>query len=242
MGNVIMSGIVPQLTAPEIPVIAGSELAVGSVVKLMENGSAVEYMVVHHGKPSSLYDSSCDGLWLLRKAIFNNYRMDSSDNDYKNSDMHTYLNSTFYKRFDAETKAVVKTVKIPYHNGQGQAGTMASGANGLSANVFLLSGYEVGFTTSNNQYFPIDGAKLSYFLAGNGDAANTLRIAYYGSTATEWDLRSPHKQGSSSYFTVDTDGDYGQERASNSVGTRPALILPNNAVFDKTTLILKGVA
>ena len=39
--------------------------SVGSIVKLKENGAAVNYIVVHQGKPSSSYDSSCDGTWLL---------------------------------------------------------------------------------------------------------------------------------------------------------------------------------
>lgn len=40
--------------------------AVGSVVKIKENGTRVNYLVVHQGKPSSIYDESCNGTWLLR--------------------------------------------------------------------------------------------------------------------------------------------------------------------------------
>lgn len=32
--------------------------AVGSIVKLKESGVAVNYIVVHQGKPSSIYDES----------------------------------------------------------------------------------------------------------------------------------------------------------------------------------------
>ena len=46
MGKVIMSGIVPLLTKPSTGILA-SDIAVGSIVKLMESGSAVEYRVVH---------------------------------------------------------------------------------------------------------------------------------------------------------------------------------------------------
>ena len=34
---------------------------VGQVVKLKENGSPVNYLVVHQGRPSSIYDASCNG-------------------------------------------------------------------------------------------------------------------------------------------------------------------------------------
>ena len=43
------------------------DVAVGTVVKLKENGVAQDYLVVHQGLPSSMYDASCNGTWLLRK-------------------------------------------------------------------------------------------------------------------------------------------------------------------------------
>lgn len=46
MGKVIMSGIVPLLTKPSTGILA-SDLAVGSTVKLMEGGTAVDYLVVN---------------------------------------------------------------------------------------------------------------------------------------------------------------------------------------------------
>ncbi len=42
--------------------------AVGSIVKLNFDGAMREFLVVHQGKPSSLYDESCNGTWLLMKA------------------------------------------------------------------------------------------------------------------------------------------------------------------------------
>lgn len=91
MGKVIMSGIVPLLKAPVTGVLASS-LAVGSTVKLMEGGTAVEYLVVNQGIPSNsnLYDASCDGTWLLRKDIHSERQWNSSNvNDYANSTINT---------------------------------------------------------------------------------------------------------------------------------------------------------
>lgn len=85
MGKVIMSGIVPTLKAPSTGILA-QDIAVGSVVKLMEGGTAVEYLVVNQGIPenSSLYDASCDGTWLLRKDIHSNRQWHTSDvNEYE---------------------------------------------------------------------------------------------------------------------------------------------------------------
>lgn len=49
-------------TTPSATILA-SDLAVGDIVKLTENGTPVEYIVVNQGIPenSSLYDSSCNG-------------------------------------------------------------------------------------------------------------------------------------------------------------------------------------
>ncbi len=48
--------------------VALSQKAVGSVVKLKFNGAMREFLVVHQGRPSMLYDASCDGVWLLMNA------------------------------------------------------------------------------------------------------------------------------------------------------------------------------
>jgi len=42
---------------------------VGSIVKIKVNSTLRNFIVVHQGKPSSLYDASCDGTWLLMEDI-----------------------------------------------------------------------------------------------------------------------------------------------------------------------------
>ena len=210
-----------------------SQLAVGTLVKIRENGSPVEYMVVHRGLPSSMYDASCDGCWVLRKDIAENRAWDSSNNDYKNSDIQAYLNGSWTSRYSAGMLSQIKQVKIPYVNGTGSGGSVASGANGLSCKIFLLSGYEVGFSTSDNSYFPRDGAKLSYFSSGTGSTANNKRIANYNGSATYWWLRSPDTRYTSSVWVVFSDGSYGVWDFNETYGIRPALVLPSTALVDQ---------
>ena len=243
MGRVIMIGIVPTLKAPVTGVLASS-LAVGSTVKLMEGGTAVEYLVVNQGKPSgsSLYDDSCDGTWLLRKDIHSNRQWNTSNvNKYESSAINTWLNGEFFNTLGSAEQAAIKQVKIPYRKNGGHGGTDQSGANGLSAKIFLLSGYELGWTTSDNPPFPIDGAKLSYFESGTGSSANNKRIANLNGSAAYWWLRSPNTSYSNRVWYVHSDGGYYYYYASNSYGIRPALVLPGNALFDETTMLLKGV-
>lgn len=211
--------------------------AVGSVLKLNLNGSPKNFIVVHQGKPSSLYDDSCDGTWVLMQDIHSTRQWDGSNNDYKNSDIHSWLNGTFLNLFDANIREAIKQVKIPYHNGTGSSGSVASGANGLSCKIFLLSGYELGWTKSDNSYFPQDGAKLDYFTAGTGSAANKKRIAKYNGSATYWWTRSPHTYNSDGVWYVHSDGDYHYHWCSNTYGVRPAFVLPSTlSVSDDGTV------
>lgn len=203
-------------------------MSVGSTVKLKLGGTARDFLVVHQGLPSSMYDSSCNGTWLLLKDIYTTRTWDGSNNDYKNSDIHSYLNGTFLNLFDNDIKNAIKQVKIPYQNGTGSGGSVASGANGLSCKIFLLSGYEVGFSTSDSSYFPRDGAKLSYFSSGTGSAANNKRIANYNGSATDWWLRSPRTSNTNHVWNVHSGGSYSYWYCRSTCGVRPALVLDSS--------------
>lgn len=221
--NLLSKSALAQLKEKYTKTTIGT-LAVGKTITLNVSGMAKEFIVVHQGKPSDMYDDSCSGTWLLMKDIYENRVWQSGNiNKYESSDINTYLNSTFLNLFDSSIKDAIKQVKIPYRQDGGSGGTNQSGADGLSTKIFLLSGYEVGWTTRNNVYLPIDGAKLDYFI--NGSDGNFKRIANFnGSTAT-WGLRSPRTNSTSDVCGVDSVGKYTSFEASSSHGIRPALVL-----------------
>lgn len=204
-----------------------STKAVGSVVKIKVNGTLRNFLVVHQGKPSSLYDASCDGTWLLMEDIYETRAWHSSNvNDYANSDIHKYLNNQFLNLIDANIRNQIKQVKIPYRPGSGTSGTVNSGANGLSCRIFLLSDREVGYTKSNvNQYICDDGAKLAYFKDGNGTAE---KIAKYNGSATLWWLRSPHLNYSTDSWVCYSGGGAYYYGCADTYGIRPAFLLPSS--------------
>ena len=204
-------------------------LPISSTVKLNLNGTPRDWLVVHQGLPSDLYDASCNGTWLLLKDIYENRQWDSSRvNKYESSAIHIYLNSTFLTLFDSNIKDAIKQVKIPYRKNGGSGGTDQSGANGLLTKSFLLSGYEVGWTTSDSQSFPKDGAKLSYFESGTGTSADNKRIAKLNGSTAVWGLRSPYADDTIYVWEIKRDGGKVLQEASNSHGIRPAIILPPN--------------
>lgn len=203
-----------------------SSKAIGSTIKLKVNGSAKDFIVVHQGKPSSVYDDSCNGTWLLMKDIYENRQWHSSNtNDYANSTIHSYLNSTFLNLFESNIKNAIKQVKLPYRKGSGTSTTVTSGSNGLSAKIFLLSATETSFSFSSMPSG--EGAELAYFKGCADNSSDSKRVAYLNGSATYWWLRSP-RCGSFSYaLYVDSYGDWYDYRCSGSYGIRPALILPS---------------
>lgn len=204
-----------------------SSKAIGSTIKLKVNGSAKDFIVVHQGKPSSVYDDSCNGTWLLMKDIYENRAWHSSNtNDYANSTIHSYLNSTFLNLFESNIKNAIKQVKIPYRKGSGTSTTVTSGSNGLSAKIFLLSATETSFSFS---YMPSgEGAELAYFKGCADNSSDSKRVAKLNGSAAYWWLRSPVCNDDSNYaLFVNSNGGWGYGSCSDSLGIRPALILPS---------------
>lgn len=202
-----------------------SSKAIGSTIKLKVNGSARNFIVVHQGKPSSVYDDSCNGTWLLMQDIYENRAWHSSNtNDYANSTIHSYLNSTFLNLFESNIKNAIKQVKLPYRKGSGTSTTVTSGSNGLSAKIFLLSATETSFDFS---YMPSgEGAELAYFKGCADNSSDSKRVAYLNGSAAYWWLRSPYCYGFVNALYVYSNGDWGSN-GSDSYGVRPALILPS---------------
>lgn len=203
-----------------------SSKAIGSTIKLKVNGSARNFIVVHQGKPSSVYDDSCNGTWLLMQDIYENRAWHSSNtNDYANSTIHSYLNSTFLNLFESNIKNAIKQVKLPYRKGSGTSTTVTSGSNGLSAKIFLLSATETSFDFS---YMPSgEGAELAYFKGCADNSSDSKRVAYLNGSASSWWLRSPYCGGFGYALYVSSDGGWYGISCSVSDGIRPALILPS---------------
>lgn len=215
--------------------IKAGDLEVEQEVLLNENGAPANYLVVHQGLPSDLYDASCEGTWLLRKDIAENRVWDSGNsNVLESSDIQSYLNETWLNRYNTDIRNAIKQVKIPYRQNGGSGGTDRNGANGLSCKIFLLSGREVGFTNNESSNFPNDGDKLDYFISGSTSSAQQKRIAKLNGSATSWLLRSPYPLNGAYVWRCDSGGNYTSWNASSSYGVRTALILPYDFTFQES--------
>lgn len=223
------------------------DLAVGTTVNLMVNGTATEFLVINQGIPSnsSLYDASCDGTWLLAKEYFLYDVWDDGSNyiSFESSNARTIINSTFINSLGSAEQAAVKTVKIPYIYTTPQGGSIEtrSGDNGTEVQAFLLSLPELGLTSVG----ATDGAETEYFkdCADNtSNADDSLRVAYSDGNTYEWASRSIRQTGGSSEYLyyIDSTGDYNWRNPAYEVCLRPAMVFDSNTKIDDATLKLKG--
>ena len=200
---------------------------VGDTIKIKENGTARDFIVVHKGSPSSAYYGMDNGVIVLRKDIHSEGVYDSSNNDYANSDVHSWCNNTYLNTIQEDVRSQIMTVKIPYRRGT-SGSSVSSGANGLQCRAFLLSTKEVDSTES---YSPNEGAVFSYFSGGG----NSRRIANLNGSPNYWWLRSPFTYYDYYAWYVSSSGrvDYGGDYyVLISYGRRPAFVLPGTLYVD----------
>lgn len=215
-------------------------IAVGTILHLQESGVYQDYLVVHQGLPSSMYDSSCNGTWMLRKKILSLQKFNQSSggpNDFPSSIVASYLENTYIRELDSDIQSVISQVKIPYVKYE-SGNPIASGSNGFPCKAFVLGGYEVGFTEQYERLLSEDGAKLSYFTVGTTSAANNKRIANFNSNPNDWFLRTPEYGTANSVHIVTTSGGIDDANVGWEHGVRPAIIFPSDLLVDDNNNIL----
>lgn len=220
-GYVGVDGIARQFYQSGVPI---SNYSVGNTVYLNENGVKQEYIVINIGSPSTVwYGSSSDGVWLIRKDIYENrqWNSDGAGNKYNTSSIHTYLNETFFGLFDVDIQQSINQIKIPYWKGTAGSDGVYYGENGLSTKVFLLSATETGLDGDEILY---EGKNLSFF--------NSLsrRIAKFNGTASDWYLRTPNYSGYNGVNKIGANGMLTTSAYTNLFGIRPALVLSHTAL------------
>ncbi len=207
--------------------LALSELPSGALLKLNVGGSSQNMRIIHQGRPSSAYDSSCNGTWVwaynLKTVMSFIWQYSSTSNDHK-----AINGSTFLTKLDSGVQALIKTVKIPYRENNNEALTT------LSCKAFLLSHTEVGFTNSGS-FFATTGACLSYF-KGLTDSANSKRVLKNSSgTAFPWSTRSSGGGGGWRAYASKTGAlDSANDHDEDDCLLAPAFILPSDALVNPT--------
>lgn len=206
------------------------DMPIGSEVTLTESGSPELYIVVNQGLPSSNYDSSCDGTWLLRKFIDQQKQpWNTSDLTfgYNTSTIANYLQATFAERFSTYAiNNLFMLPQIPVDHPKGQ--------HNYEARVFLLSMSELN--EGGNDSIPQEGSALQYFI----DSSISKKIAYLNGTATPWWSRSILQKGFRSAWGINISGNRENSPHKTKNGVRPAIILKKDTIVFGDGSILEG--
>jgi len=218
--------------------------AVGSIVKLTVGGTLRNFIIVHQGKPSSMYDESCNGTWLLMEEAHQRQKFHSvATNDYALSDANKYLNGSFLSLLDAGIVKSIRWAKIPYRPGDGRDQTVASGGSGLPVRVFLLSVNEVAGIVYQAAR---DGAQLAYF--SGLSSPNAKFKATLDKARVNWWTRTPdcNPYGQTNEVCcISADGAAFTSIANTyetSFALRPALILPSTLLVSEDGAVIANTA
>ena len=213
-------------------------LDVGRVVYFAVEGVRTPWIVVEQGRPSPMYDASCDGTWLMCKDVYSSKQWGKSvKNDYSTSSIRVYMDSTFLNSIDQNVRSVIKEVRIPYRPGSGSSTSVNSGANGLRCKVFLLSAAEVNLGFNNR---PKEGVWLKYFMNCTASGADDLRVATYRGVPGEWWLRTPNTAASNNAVLVTNTGAMSSANVAYLHGFRPAMVLPKEVLVDGEGNVIGG--
>ena len=197
----------------------------GSIIKLKENGTLVDFYVAKHDYESSL--NGAGRTLVVRKDTYDDRVWDSGNvNAYASSDLDSWFNSTYKNMLDADIRSLIGTTKIRYTpgNGNNTVGT-------LERAIFALSLTELG---QSHSYANTEGSALPI--------ASTLRIAYRnGSATTQW-TRSPSTSNTYYAWRLDSSGNFGYSVCYSSYGSRPAFTLPSSLYVSDDGSVFQNTA
>lgn len=196
-----------------------SEFAAGTLIKIAENGTPVEFYVAKHDYENSL--NGAGRTLVVRKDAYYDRVWDNGNvNAYASSDLDTWFNGKYKNMLDADIRSLIGTTKIRYTpgNGNNTVGT-------LERAVFALSVTEFGWAADG---INVEGSALPI--------ASTLRIAYHnGSATTQW-TRSPYTGRRGNVWWLDLNGRLNNSRCDFAYGSRPAFTLPSTTPIDPDTM------
>lgn len=99
----------------------------GSIIKLKENGTLVDFYVAKHDYESSL--NGAGRTLVVRKDVYDQRQWHSSNvNAYASSTIDSWLNSTYKNLLDADIRSLIGTHQNPLHPRQRQLECEHSGA------------------------------------------------------------------------------------------------------------------
>lgn len=203
-----------------------AELAEGTLIKILENGSPVEFYLAKHNYEPTLNGQGRE--LVVRKDCYNNQVWDNdNDNEYSTSDLDAWLNAAYFNRLSGYVKEQLATTKF-YYTPSGKSRAVA-----LDRGVFTPSITELDVDAE--RFNATEGSPLPI--------ATALQIARYSGAAVNQFTRSPYKGTTQTILGVKSDGTYWSSDVFHTVGyayARPCFTLPSTALVDQTLNLIES--
>ena len=204
-----------------------AELTEGTIIKINESGSLVEFYVAKHN-----YESALNGLGrtlVVRKDCYSTRPFTSGNgNHFPTADICTWLNETYIGLLDSSVQAVITSTTFKVWVTGIQVTT-------AETKIFLLSATELGYVydPKHDKYAYVEGEKL--------DISDFLTPANLnGEAVRQWTRSSVPGYGASHVCVNNAGGDFG--RAPNSmttIGVRPVFALPETMEVDNDFILIE---
>lgn len=228
-----------QITVTPVAGVALSSLPEGTIVKINENGSPVEFYITQHNYQSDLNGNG--RTLLVRKDATALMRISSNGlNDYLNQLVDKYLNNEYKSRFSSVVTNLISTTRVKFMD--------PANSNNIinqSRSSFLLSANEYGI--ADDISYGSSSSLQSYQLEGDTVAiAPTLRtVRFNGSLKIQW-TRSPvtgsARGSTAAILTNGTGTGMADDSTSyqNENAVRPAFTLPETSTVDNDMLFMEN--
>lgn len=201
-----------------------SQLAEGTLIKIMENGNLVEYFLAKHSYEPRLNGAGRE--LCVRKDVYDLRPWDDDLNRWEYSDIRYWLNYEYKVLLNADICSLIGTTKFYYTDGNDDDSILTG-----SDAVFLLSVTELG--RGSDDVDDVSGYNPPNVEGSTLPIAPTLQIAYQGGrTTTQW-TRSPLWSSTFKVWYLFSDGSIDAYNCANSDGSRPCFTLPSTTLVDE---------
>ena len=216
-----------------IPGVALSTKSPGDIVKIKENGTFVDFLVLIHNYPAS------GRTLLIRDSLpLSSQMMFGTSADYENSNVDNYCENTYYNTIDTNVRNKITSVNVKL--GRWPYGLYKT----ISRKVFVLSVSELGW---NEEYY-LDGTPIPYISGeydyrmitkyDNGDrGSHWLRSQRYNNMTT-YAIYYSAKADITSVVPTTTDDNTQHPILHNKIGVCPAFTLPSSISVNTSNQII----
>lgn len=226
MGRVIVAGAGRMITP--FPTISLSSIAEGTIVKIDEEASPVDFYVAKQN-----YEADLNGIGrvlVVRKNCYDDFMWDTRGSrlfNWVDSGAYTQLNTTYLTKFSEKVKSLIGTTS--YYATYDLSSSTTNVVETTSA-IFLLSTSEYGLIPDVGN---VEGTALPI--------SNLIKTATNdaGTKVAQWTrTRGNSSVGWANYLTI--EGEVSADPTDEFHYFRPAFTLPSTAKFDAATMLLKG--